>query len=126
MKNLDITKKYDWLIILTDESPYLIEHSDLQHALIFLINSVVCMSEEKLQRVFTALSSFSNSNDMISFANDNLEIYSDLLISVMIPLSENGFINTSLITTISPQDPIAIGNESDSMFMTCNNIKTGK
>ena len=84
------------------------------------------MSEEKLQRVFTALSSFSNSNDMISFANDNLEIYSDLLISVMIPLSENGFINTSLITTISPQDPIAIGNESDSMFMTCNNIKTGK
>ena len=72
------------------------------------------------------MSLFSNSNDMISFANDNLEIYSDLLISVMIPLSENGFINTSLITTISPQDPIAIGNESDSMFMTCNNIKTGK
>ena len=84
------------------------------------------MSEEKLQRVFTALSSFSNSNDMISFANDNLEIYSDLLIYVMIPLPENGFINTSLITTISPQDPIAIGNESDSMIVTCNNIKTEK
>ena len=126
MKNLDIKNKYDWLIILTDESPYIIEHSDLQHALFFLINYVVCMSEEKLQRVFTALSSFSNSNDMISFANDNLEIYSDLIIYVMIPLPENGFINTSLITTISPQDPIAIGNESDSMLVTCNNIKTEK
>ena len=126
MKNLDIKNKYDWLIILTDESPYIIEHSDLQHALFFLINYVVCMSEEKLQRVFTALSSFSNSNDMISFANDNLEIYSDLIIYVMIPLPENGFINTSLITTISPQDPIAIGNDSDSMLVTCNNIKTEK